>query len=132
MKDPRAPDVWFRDRAALSLIGRRYLPWLAALSLAWELAQLPLYTIWRDASPGYIAFAVAHCTAGDLLIGSAALAITLMALRAGPLASWRWIGILAGTTGLGAGYTIASEWMNTSLRHSWEYSPAMPVIDLQG
>src|SRR5438874_10314577 len=52
-----APEAWFRDRAALALIGRRYLPWLAALNLAWELAQLPLYTIWREQSAGYVAFA---------------------------------------------------------------------------
>jgi hypothetical protein len=132
MRDPRAPEAWFRDRAAWSLIGKRYLPWLAALNLAWELAQLPLYTIWRDASAGYVALAVAHCTVGDLLIGTAALAITLVAMRAGPLETWRWISIAAGITVLGAGYTIASEWMNTSLRQSWEYSQAMPVIDVQG
>ena len=126
------PEAWFRDRATLALIGWRYVPWLAALNLAWEIAQLPLYMIWRDASAGYIAFAVAHCTAGDLLIGAAALAITLLALRAGPLQSWRWTAIAAGTTLLGAGYTIASEWMNTPLRQSWEYSQAMPVIDVQG
>ncbi|HKB46619.1 MAG TPA: hypothetical protein VKC57_02915 [Ktedonobacterales bacterium] len=83
--------MWYRDHAALSLIARRYLPWLAGLNLAWELAQLPLYTIWREANAGYIAFAVAHCTVGDILIGAAALALALIATRAGPLARWRWL-----------------------------------------
>ncbi|HZE61111.1 MAG TPA: hypothetical protein VE085_11195 [Burkholderiales bacterium] len=47
---------------------------------AWfrERAALSLYTSWRDAS------------AGDVVIGTAALAITLLATRAGPLESWRW------------------------------------------
>jgi len=132
MRDRRAPDAWFRDRAAWTLIATRYLPWLAALNLLWEGAQLPLYTLWRDASTAYIAFAVVHCTFGDLLIGTSALLLVLLAARAGPLERWPWRAIVAGTTALGAGYTIASEWMNTSLRQSWEYSSAMPVIELQG
>ena len=70
--------LWYRDAAARSLIRRRYLPWLAGLSLVWEIAQLPLYTIWDDGRPAYIAYAVLHCTAGDVLIGLAALAIALI------------------------------------------------------
>lgn len=132
MRDRHAPEAWYRDRSALSFIGRRYLPWLAALSLAWELAQLPLYTIWREESSAYIAFAVAHCTAGDLLIGTAALAITLMTLRAANFQTWRWQSIAIVTTLIGVVYTFASEWMNTSVRQSWAYAPAMPVIQLQG
>ena len=68
MRDRRTPEVWFRDRAALSFIGTRYLPWLAALNLAWELAQLPLYTIWREQSAGYAAFAVAPEQAGTAFV----------------------------------------------------------------
>ncbi len=126
------PEAWFHDRTALRLIVLRYLPWLAVLNLAWEAAQLPLYTIWRDASVGYIAFAVAHCTAGDVLIGAGALAISLVPMRAGRLNTWPWLGIVASTATLGAIYTIGSEWMNTSLRLSWEYSPSMPVVNLHG
>ena len=132
MRDPRTPEVWFRDRAALSFIGTRYLPWLAALNLAWELAQLPLYTIWREQSAGYVAFAVAHCTAGDLLIGTASLALALIAARAGPLARWRWIRIALIATAAGAAYTLLSEWINTSVRRGWEYSALMPTFELGG
>ena len=53
---------WYADRAAWRLIGLRYLPWLAGLSLAWEIAQLPLYTLWREDSLAWIAFSVVHCT----------------------------------------------------------------------
>ena len=48
------------DREAWRFIALRYLPWLALLSLAWEVVQLPLYTLWREATPGYVAFAVVH------------------------------------------------------------------------
>jgi hypothetical protein len=124
--------VWYRDHAALSLIARRYLPRLAALNLAWELVQLPLYTLWREASAGYIAFAVAHCTVGDILIGAAALALALIATRAGPLARWPWLRIALIATCAGAAYTLVSEWMNTSLRQGWEYSELMPTVELGG
>ncbi len=124
--------MWYRDRAALSLIARRYLPWLAALNLAWELAQLPLYTLLREASAGYIAFAVAHCTVGDILIGAAALVLSLIVTRAGPLARWRWLRIALVATAAGAAYTLVSEWMNTSLRQSWQYSELMPTLELGG
>jgi hypothetical protein len=124
--------VWYGDRIALSLIGRRYLPWLAMLNLGWEIIQLPLYTIWREASPGYIAFAVAHCTAGDLLIGSAALVLALIATHAGPPAQWQWTKVAVVTALIGAAYSIASEWLNTSITRSWSYSELMPTIGLPG
>jgi len=124
--------AWYRDRAAWSLIARRYLPWFAGLNLVWELAQLPLYTIWREASPGYVAFAVAHCTAGDILIGAAALALALIVTRAGPLARWRWLEIALIDTAAGAAYTLVSEWLNTSLRQGWQYSGLMPTLELAG
>ena len=127
-----APEPWYRDQGARALILWRYLPWLLALNLAWEIAQLPLYTIWRAASPGYMAFAVAHCTVGDLLIGAAALAIALMATRAGPASHWQWRTIAVVTMLIGLVYTVGSEWMNTSLRQSWQYSELMPSIELGG
>ena len=64
------------DRAWLRAL-RVYLAVLMALMLAWEVAQLPLYTIWREASAGDIAFAVLHCTAGDALIGMGSLGAAL-------------------------------------------------------
>lgn len=92
------PDAaWYRDPAARRFLALGYLPWLAALSLAWEVAQLPLYTILTDASAGYIAFAVAHCTAGDLMIGSAAVALALIAGRERGLERWHWRRIAATT-----------------------------------
>jgi hypothetical protein len=121
---------WYHDRQAWRFIARAYLPWLAALNLAWEVAQLPLYTLWREASVGYIAFAVAHCTVGDILIGGAALMLALIVSRAGPLMRWPWLHIALVATSAGAAYTLVSEWLNTSVRQSWEYSALMPTLEL--
>ena len=120
---------WYRDRAALAFVGLRFVPVLAVLNLAWEIAQLPLYTIWREASAPYIALAVAHCTIGDLLIGAATLAIALLLNRSGPLASWRWGRIAFVATLAGFAYTAASEWLNTA-RQAWQYAELMPRLEL--
>src|SRR3546814_8883510 len=39
---------------------RRYLAVIAVGNLAWEFAQLPLYTIWHGGTPREIAFAALH------------------------------------------------------------------------
>ncbi len=121
--------MWFRDREAWRLIVRGYLPWLAALSLIWEVAQLPLYTLWTEAPPADIAFAVMHCTAGDLLIGSAALTISLLLTRSGSFRGWKWAYISSWTALIGVAYTVFSEWTNTTL-FRWAYSELMPTIVL--
>jgi len=122
---------WFRDREAWAFIGLRYLPWLGGLNLAWEALQIPLYTIWKEASAGYIAFAIFHCTLGDLLIGSASLGVALILGREGPMAQWRWRRIVALILVLGPGYTVFSEWLNTTLSH-WSYSQLMPTLNIAG
>jgi hypothetical protein len=52
---------------------RRYFAFAIPAHLAWEVAQLPLYTIWYEDPSGRIAFAAIHCTGGDALIASASL-----------------------------------------------------------
>ena len=123
---------WLHDPAARRFIVLGYLPWLAGLSLVWEVAHLPLYTIWNEASAGYIAFAVGHCTVGDLLIGTASLALTLMVGREERLESWPWMRIAFGTALAGIAYTAFSEWLNVAVLQSWAYSERMPVIALAG
>lgn len=65
--------LWCGDPAAWRFVLGRYLPVLAVLNLLWEIAQLPLYTLWTEAISIYIAYAVLHCTIGDVLIGSIGL-----------------------------------------------------------
>jgi hypothetical protein len=121
------PVAWFHDPETRRFILFRYLPWLAGLNLVWEIAQLPLYTLWKEASPGYLAFAVIHCTAGDVLIGGGALAIALMLGREATFAQWHWRRILVVMLVLGPGYTMFSEWLNTTL-FRWSYSEEMPTL----
>ncbi|MCC7016222.1 MAG: hypothetical protein IT564_03340 [Rhodospirillales bacterium] len=111
-------------------IFRRYIPFVASVDLAWETAQLPLYTLWREGTPSEQAFAVLHCTGGDVLIATAALLLALMTAADGrwpihPPVYWR---VAALTLGLGALYTIFSEWLNIVIRKSWAYSELMPVV----
>lgn len=123
---------WPRDPAARRFIALGYLPWLAGLSLVWETAHLPLYTIWDEASAGYMAYAVAHCTAGDVLIGAISLMLALLAGMEGALDAWHWPRIALVTAVLGIAYTAFSEWLNVSVLQSWAYSERMPVIELAG
>lgn len=123
---------WYRDRAALRFIALSYLPWLAGLNLAWEAAHVSLYTLWQEAEASYIAFSVLHCTAGDVMIGAAALPLALIFGREKSLAQWRWRRIGAVTALAGTAYTIFSEWMNTTVLRSWTYAEAMPTVELAG
>ena len=123
---------WLRDRRAWRLIAYGYLPWFTILNLAWEIAHVRLYTLWTEAEPAYIAFSVAHCTLGDVLIGACALLLALILGREAALAQWRWSCIAVLTTIYGTGYTVFSEWMNITILRSWSYSEAMPKFELGG
>ena len=48
-------DLSFRSAVELLMV-------FAGLNFLWEVAQLPLYDIWYEASLGSIAFAVLYCT----------------------------------------------------------------------
>ena len=123
---------WYRDAAALRFIALAYLPWLAVLNLAWETAHVSLYTLWSEAEASYIAFSIVHCTAGDVMIGAAALLLALILGREKSPAQWRWRRLAALTALAGTAYTIFSEWMNTTVLRSWAYAEAMPTLELAG
>ncbi len=121
-----------RDGRKLKYIFR-FLAVLAGLNLLWEIGQLPFYTLWHDGSWQKIGYAVAHCTAGDVLI---ALACAIVALA---FTRWHWpmLGrqsalFLVSFITLSVAYTIFSEWFNTTVRMSWAYSDLMPVLPLLG
>ena len=111
---------------------RAYLASIAIGHLTWEMFQLPLYTIWQIGTFREQAFAVAHCTLGDILIALSTLALAL--LLAGhvnwPERRFFVVGFLAVL--FGVGYTVFSEWLNVVVRASWAYSERMPVITLFG
>lgn len=120
-RSPSQPTSW------LTML-RHYLLWTVAAHLVWEVVQLPLYTLWTEASLPYITFAVFHCTGGDVLIAGAALSIALVVAGRNdwPQAEFARVSVLA--TAIGAGYTVYSEWLNTGVRAAWTYADAMPVL----
>lgn len=124
-----AADTWYRDAATLRF-ALRYILWFAALNLAWEAAHVRLYTLWTEATPGYIAFSVVHCTLGDVLIGLCALLLALIAGRERGPTHWRPLRIAFLSTLFGASYTVWSEWMNITLLRSWTYAESMPRLSL--
>ncbi len=110
----------------MALFGR-YLAIIALGNLAWEIAQLPLYTIWSSGTWRELVIAVFHCTLGDVLISAACLFLGLLVAGRGRLD--RWSGRIAAVgIPLGVGYTVFSEWLNVAVRKSWAYAPAMPVL----
>jgi hypothetical protein len=101
---------------------RPILPWLvlaiglAAIGhLAWEAAQLPLYTLWSTGTPRAIGFALIHCTGGDVLITAATFSAAAMLARHRRWPAFGWRMALAAIL-LGAAYTILSEWLNVEIR----------------
>ena len=111
---------------------RRYLIASLVLNLVWEVLQLPLYTLWQTGTYQQQAFAVLHCTIGDIMIAGLTLLIAL-SLLAQP--EWPQLGagrIWLATLLLGIGYTIYSEWINVTERANWAYSEWMPIVPLIG
>ena len=127
-----AREPWHRFGSVWIFTLLRFVPLLVLLNLAWEAAQLPLYTIWYKAAWANIAYAVVHCTAGEVLIGLFALFMMLIVTRAGPIGAWRTVHVAAGMTALSVSYTVFSEWMNTVVHANWAYSSLMPLMPVLG
>ena len=73
-------DIMQRPVAVL----RRLLLWavLAAIPhLVWEIAQLPLYTLWDDPDRVRVAVYVLHCVLGDVLIAVSVYLLTAIVFR---------------------------------------------------
>jgi hypothetical protein len=107
---------------------RAYLAALVTLMLAWEVAQLPLYTIWRDGTAGEIAFAVMHCTGGDALIGMGSLGTALLLAGTPEWPRVRFWAVLLLALAIGVGITVYLEWLNVEIRRAWAYTDAMPRL----
>lgn len=107
---------------------RSYLLSVTLLHAGWEILQLPLYTIWSSGNGRDIIFAVLHCTAGDAMIATFSLVLSLLVGGAEewPYSRFNAIALLA--TLFGVGYTVYSEWHNTTVTQSWSYTSAMPTI----
>ncbi len=111
---------------------RWYISASLAVHLAWEILQLPLYTLWTKGTLREQSFAVIHCTVGDAMIAGLSL---LMALAIFGRPNWPKSGtwpVWLLTLLLGVSYTIYSEWLNVSVRGSWAYSDLMPTLPVLG
>lgn len=107
---------------------RRYIVYSAVGHLLWESAHIPLYTIWVDSNWSEIAFAVVHCTGGDLLIAMSTLLLSLFLLGGQAWPTERAGAVLLMAVVLGVAYTIFSEWLNIVVRAAWAYREIMPLI----
>ena len=115
------------QRQIARFVAVRYIGALAIGDLVWELLHLPLYTLWQTASVGYLMFAALHCWIGDILIGAASLGLrVVVAGRHWPSASYARVATI--TVLIGVAYTVFSEWLNVTVRGSWDYASAMPRI----
>ena len=110
----------------------RYLGWSTAANLVWEIVQLPLFTIWKTGTTGQIAFAVLHCTGGDALIAGSALLAAIILFGRPSWPNSATASVYAVSLALGIGYTVYSEWVNTSVRVAWTYSELMPTLPVLG
>ena len=115
------------SRQTLAFIAQ-YAGLMLAVNFVWEIAQLPLYTLWENPDFSSKVFALVHCTIGDALI--AVVTLTLAVMCFGNLQwpvrhYWR---VAVATLILGVVYTVFSEWLNIGLRQSWAYRDSMPVL----
>lgn len=107
---------------------RQYILLVTLLNVCWEVLQLPLYTIWYSEEIRSIAFAVLHCTVGDALIASFSLVLTMLLVGKKEWPYSRFQAVAMTTILMGVGYTVYSEWRNTTVTHNWAYSSAMPTL----
>lgn len=94
----------------------------------WEVAQLPLYTLWQDTDRARIVSYALHCIVGDVLIATALFLMAAAIFRdfAWP-ALWPLRGGLIVVAG-GLVYTGFSEWYNVYQAHAWVYADSMPLV----
>ncbi len=92
----------------------------------WEIAQLPLYTIWAEKGVRASIWAALHCTVGDFLIAFVTIFGALISAVFAPgLRTARAIAaitLLSGLVVTGAIEVTSVQWLGR-----WAYGPLMPV-----
>ncbi len=94
----------------------------------WEVAHLPLYTLWEEPERQRVVLYLLHCLAGDVLTASSVYLVAAAVLR-----DFYWPvhrplqgGAIIVVTGVV--FTGFSEWYNVYQTHAWSYSEAMPLV----
>ena len=106
----------------------RFLIAIAALHLLWEIAQMPLYTLWLTGTRWAIAYAILHCTMGDILIAGVSLTIALKVFGAAIWPENRYGIVAVAAVVIALGYTLLSEWWNVEIKQAWAYRDIMPRL----
>jgi hypothetical protein len=106
----------------------RFLGAMAAGNLLWEMAHVPLYTLWVTGSPGEIVYAVLHCTVGDVMIASVCLLLSLVIIGRSAWPRARFDAVALATILMALSYTVFSEWLNIEVQGAWAYREAMPRL----
>ena len=114
-------------------VSSEWQPWTALAgfaffgNFAWEMAQMPLFRM-RNPSGWAMLGECTQATAGDAVL-------TLMAYGVAALCHRRRRWLLAPVPiegavflGVGVAATLALEWWNVTVRHSWAYSATMPTV----
>lgn len=119
MDDRVASDAWWQPWTALA-------GFAALVHFAWEMAQMPLYRM--DEPSGWrLLGACTQATIGDAIM-------TLLAYATAAALTRRRLWLVAPRTlevitflAVGLAMTVALEWWNVSVRHSWAYGAGMPL-----
>jgi hypothetical protein len=103
----------------------------APLSLIWEIAHLPLYTIWWDQPLRDSLTAAVHCTFGDVAVAFVCFMIASVFIRFMNLTKTNLMfgGLVIA---LSVTATAILEVLSTQVLSRWSYAPAMPVLPLLG
>jgi len=115
----------------LQMLGR-YLLASAIGHLAWEVVQVPLYTLWYTDTASEIALMVLHCVAGDVLIALVAVVAALLVVGSPSWPEQRFAAVMLGTVAVSVVTTIAVEYLSTVVWQFWAYTEAMPTLPWLG
>jgi multisubunit Na+/H+ antiporter MnhB subunit len=107
---------------------RHYLLASVVGHLVWEMAQMPLYTVWQTGTTRDIATALVHCTLGDMSIALVTLSLALVVIGSPGWPMQQFAAVSATVVVLSVGYTIYSEYVNTIVRRNWAYGALMPTL----
>lgn len=119
------------DVSAYAALSLRYAALCTPMFALWEVAHLPLYTIWWTKPLADSLYAAAHCTLGDAAIAFSTMLVGLAA--AGTFAPAAFAKTAASVT-LAAGVlvTVGIEFVSTEWLSRWAYSELMPVVPWLG
>ena len=118
-------------RALVPALVSRALEWALALfvlNLAWEFAQLPLYSLGPYEGWPRSTYAVLHCTIGDAGIAFASYIVAVAVTRQAEWPLRRPVAGVAVAIAVAIAYTVWAEWRNVYVLGNWAYADSMPMI----